>query len=519
MASKSKSEQNTSFDPELKGAALDTYRKGQQVAALPYAPYDAATVAPMSPFQLEGMNRTVDVARAGMGQPQVQTAMTAAQNVAQFQPSQVIGGYVSKDFTPTNITSQGVNDKQMGMDRIGQLNQVGGVNAQQVGMANAVPTQNIGFDRVGQTGPVGTQQVQADRVNAGQFSQTNMNPYMNQYQQGVIDPAMRDIERARQMQQNENAASAVSAGAFGGSRQGLVEAETNRAALQQSADTAARLRQQGFESGANRAQADLNRSLQADTTSAQLGLQGNLANQRAGLQSGLQSQQLNTQRDLANQRSGLAANTEMARQGLQSGLAAQGQNTQRMLANQQADLRGQQLGQQAQQQNIQNELARQRANQGTRAQMEQAQMRADLQGQLANQSTNLQRQRFNQQAGMDANRMDYMQRAANLDRNMQGQLANQRAGLQGAAQNLAGAGMLGNLANQYRGMNFGDAQAITGVGQQQQQQGQRMLDDQYRRYLDARNFPLQMFDVLRGATGMLPSPVMQSGSSRGFGIG
>ena len=51
MATKSKSDQSTSFDPELKGAALDTYRTGQRVAALPYAPYDAATVAPMSPFQ------------------------------------------------------------------------------------------------------------------------------------------------------------------------------------------------------------------------------------------------------------------------------------------------------------------------------------------------------------------------------------------------------------------------------------------------------------------------------------
>jgi len=519
MASKSKSEQNTSFDPELKGAALDTYRRGQQVAALPYSPYDAATVAPMSPFQLEGMNRTVDVARAGMGQPQVQAAMQAAQNVAQFQPGQVSAQPINAQFNPNQVQAQGVNATQMGMDRIGQLNQVGGVNAQQVGMANAVPTQNIAFDRVGQTGPVATQQVQADRVNAGQFSQTNMNPYMNQYQQGVIDPALRDIERARQMQQNENAASAVSAGAFGGSRQGLVEAETNRAALQQSADTAARLRQQGFESGANRAQADLNRSLQADTTSAQLGLQGNLANQRAGLQSGLQSQQLNTQRDLANQRSGLAANTEMARQGLQSGLAAQGQNTQRMLANQSADLRGQQLSQQAQQQNIQNELARQRANQSTRAQLEQGQMQGNLAADTTTANNMMRAQQLNQAAGLQAMGLGSQAQQANQQAALRAGMANQQAGLQGAAQNLAGAGMLGNLANQYRGMNFGDAQAITGVGQQQQQQGQRMLDDQYRRYLDARNFPLQMFDVLRGATGMLPSPVMQSGSSRGFGIG
>ena len=160
MATKSKSEQNTSFDPELKGAALDTYRRGQQVAALPYAPYDAATVAPLSPFQLEGMNRTVDVARAGMGQPQVQTAMNAAQNVAQFQPGQVSAQPIDTQFNPNQVQGQGVSATQMGMDRIGQLNQVGGVNAQQVGMTNAVPTQNV----------------QADRVTAGQFSQTNMNP-------------------------------------------------------------------------------------------------------------------------------------------------------------------------------------------------------------------------------------------------------------------------------------------------------------------------------------------------------
>ena len=470
MASKSKSDQNTSFDPELKGAALDTYRRGQQVAALPYAPYDAATVAPLSPFQLEGMNRTVDVARAGMGQPQVQTAMNAAQNVAQFQPGQVSAQPIDTQFNPNQVQGQGVSATQMGMDRIGQLNQVGGVNAQQVGMTNAVPTQNV----------------QADRVTAGQFSQTNMDPYMNQFQQGVIDPALRDIERARQMQQNENAASAVSAGAFGGSRQGLVEAETNRAALQQSADTAARLRQQGFESGAQRAQADLNRSLQADTSSAQLGLQGNLANQRAGLQ---------------------------------SALAAQGQNTQRMLANQSSDLRGQQLSQQAQQQNIQNELARQRANQGTRAQMEQAQMQGNLAADTTTANNLMRAQQLNQAAGLQAMGLGSQAQQANQQAALRAGMANQQAGLQGAAQNLAGAGMLGNLANQYRGMNFGDAQAITGVGQQQRQFGQQMLDDQYRRYLDARNFPLQMFDVLRGATGLLPSPVMQSGRTRQFGIG
>ena len=146
-------------------------------------------------------------------------------------------------------------------------------------------------------------------------------------------------------------------------------------------------------------------------------------------------------------------------------------------------------------------------------------MRGNLAADTTTANNMMRAQQLNQAAGLQAMGMGSQAEQANMQAALRAGMANQQAGLQGAAQNLAGAGMLGNLANQYRGMNFGDAQAITGVGQQQRQVGQQMLDDQYRRYLDARNFPLQMFDVLRGATGMLPSPVMQSGSSRSFGIG
>ena len=70
--------------------------------------------------------------------------------------------------------------------------------------------------------------------------------YMNPYNQAVIDQSMQDINRAGQMQQNQAAARAVGAGAFGGSREGIERAEIGRNILDQQARTASTLRQQGF---------------------------------------------------------------------------------------------------------------------------------------------------------------------------------------------------------------------------------------------------------------------------------
>jgi hypothetical protein len=70
--------------------------------------------------------------------------------------------------------------------------------------------------------------------------------YMNPYEQAVVDQSMADIARAGTQQMNQAAARAVSAGAFGGSREGIERAEIGRNILDQQARTAAGLRQQGF---------------------------------------------------------------------------------------------------------------------------------------------------------------------------------------------------------------------------------------------------------------------------------
>ena len=128
-------------------------------------------------------------------------------------------------------------------------------------------------------------------------------------------------------------------------------------------------------------------------------------------------------------------------------------------------------------------------------------MQGNLQAQQSTQANRLSANQSNQEAAL---------RAA---------LANQNAGLQAAQQRLSGAQMLGQFGQDLRGMTFGDAQQLQGVGNQQQQFGQQMMDDQYARFVEAQNYPFKMFDVLRSGAGMLPNPTMSNSSGSGFQFG
>jgi hypothetical protein len=172
---------------------------------------------------------------------------------------------------------------------------------------------NIGARMVGQAGNYSPQMVagqQADRSAvqnlAAQSGAQNMQQYMNPFQQDVVDVALGDIERSRQMQQMQGSAQAQRAGAFGGSRQGVAQALTNEAALREAGRTAAGLRAQGFETAAGLGMQDAARQLQAQSANqgvdmsleqanAQLRQQAGLANQQAGLQGAQQQMQAGAQ--------------------------------------------------------------------------------------------------------------------------------------------------------------------------------------------------------------------------------
>jgi hypothetical protein len=96
--------------------------------------------------------------------------------------------------------------------------------------------------------------------------------YMNPYMQSVVDIGKREATRNDDIARTQRNAAAVGAGAFGGSRQAIVEAEANKNLQQHLGD----IQQQGSDAAFKAAQAQFNAEQQA-------GLQSQIANQGAGL--------------------------------------------------------------------------------------------------------------------------------------------------------------------------------------------------------------------------------------------
>lgn len=107
------------------------------------------------------------------------------------------------------------------------------------------------------------------QTQAGQLATTNLDPYMSPYQQSVIDASLRTLGGAQEQALNQQGAQATAAGAFGGSRQGIAEAETRKAYGQQASDLVTRQMQAGFENAQKAAQADMARQMQAATLRGQ----------------------------------------------------------------------------------------------------------------------------------------------------------------------------------------------------------------------------------------------------------
>ena len=99
---------------------------------------------------------------------------------------------------------------------------------------------------------------------AGSFAGSDLDPYMNPYTDSVIDASLADIEKERQAQILRNNAIATQAGAYGGDRAALVNAQTDRAAADRKAEVAATLRARGFDKAAELYAADADRRMLGD---------------------------------------------------------------------------------------------------------------------------------------------------------------------------------------------------------------------------------------------------------------
>jgi len=104
--------------------------------------------------------------------------------------------------------------------------------------------------------------------------------YANPYENQVVSGALGDLQEAYGQTQKGMNAQAIGAGAFGGERQGIENVLGRERYLDTVGDTSARLRQAGFESGANRFAQD--RATQLQSAQSQIGALGQSAAGLAG---------------------------------------------------------------------------------------------------------------------------------------------------------------------------------------------------------------------------------------------
>jgi len=306
---KSNQGSSQSFDPELKGLLTSTFRTGQALSQTPYSPYNFATVAPLAPAQLEGMNAAATAARGDLGRTDLTSAINATRGIAQR-------GLVNPDGTIANVGTVAATDV------------TADPNISSLSTTFTAPTASA------ITAPT----VAATNVGYNTLQSTDLTPYQNTFQTEVIDAALGDIERARQSAQNQNAARAVAAGAFGGDRQAVLEGQTNEAFARQAANTAANLRQQGFQSARQAALQDAANKFQADRANQAAGLDASRATGQLGVQAGSEAARLGLQGAIAGMDATQRAELAKAQMGNQLALANQEANLRAALANQQAQM-------------------------------------------------------------------------------------------------------------------------------------------------------------------------------------
>jgi hypothetical protein len=115
------------------------------------------------------------------------------------------------------------------------------------------------------------------------FDTAQMQNYMNPYLKGALEPQLEEARRQSQITQTQNAGKMTQAGAFGGGRQAILDAETQR----NLASTQANITGQGYSTAYDKAMAQFNADQQRKMQEAQYGAGYGLQ----GLQTGLQAAQ------------------------------------------------------------------------------------------------------------------------------------------------------------------------------------------------------------------------------------
>jgi hypothetical protein len=199
---------------------------------------------------------------------------------------------------------------------LGQAAQTAGDVGSRMGALSYSPTQATNQF-------TGTSPYAASNISTGQFDTAQAQQYMNPYLQASLDPQLAEARRQSQITQMGNAAKATQSGAFGGGRNAIMDAETQR----NLGTNLANITGQGYNTAYTNAMGQFNsdqaRQLQAqqgNEASRQFGAQQALTNAQQAAQYGQSAQAQNMQQQQFGANFGL--------QGLQGQLnAAQAQGS------------------------------------------------------------------------------------------------------------------------------------------------------------------------------------------------
>jgi len=246
--------------------AQETLEKTKQLSAAPYQAYGAPRIAGFSPMQQQAQQAAAGLGTSG--QLGTATGLSTAAGLmglgANYQP-----GYFGNQFRAPAA-----------------------YQPSQFAMLQAQAPELQQF----QMGP-------AERVGTGSFTQPGAAAqYMSPFIEQALAPQLREAQRTSEMQRAVDQAQAVRSGAFGGSRQAIIEAERQRNLGTQLGDIRARGLQTAFEQAQGLYGTEAQRQLAAQQANQQAGLtvgQQNLAallgTQQLGAGQSMQAQLANQQ--------------------------------------------------------------------------------------------------------------------------------------------------------------------------------------------------------------------------------
>jgi hypothetical protein len=188
--------------------------------------------------------------------------------------------------------------------------------------------ENIAQQGIGRFNPADAAQMRRQEirdVQGGSFPGSNLSQYMNPYMQSVGDVAEREMRRSHAVGEQQDSAAARQAGAWGGSRHGIVDAERDRNLERNLGDMRTGILGQGFDRASGLISQDLNRRLQADTLNQGADTTTATANLGQRGQTNLTNAQLGVQHQTADANARLSAANQMAQSASAQNAAMLGQ--------------------------------------------------------------------------------------------------------------------------------------------------------------------------------------------------